>query len=295
MFGPPGCSCSRLEGEVDDIEFTRSGQADAPAERTVNATALTLEIRDRVATVKPKGELRVAAFTGPVEGPLSSADVTALAAARAGLILYVGNLGDTVEAASASLEALATLHTPVLFVAGGADRLPVIEAAFEDLDEAPAEVLVHASALRVLEIGSQRFAIVAGAPHGRYALDDEACGFTDDDLDDVQSALAGGKGPTWLLSWAAPSGFGVTRGHGGRDAGSTELAGLAKAVGARGGLFAFPEVQAAAPARPGGDGFALVVPRLGRTGSLREGRGFVARGLSLVSVSSTGIALLARP
>jgi hypothetical protein len=296
LFGAPGCSCSRLHGEVDDLEFTRCAQIEAPAEGSYTLDKdLKVEVRDRVARVSSDHELKIAAFTGPVEGPLSRADVAALAAAQASVILYLGGLGDSVEAATASLQALAPLSRPVLFIAGGADRLPVVEAAFDELGDVPKSHLLNASGLRLLEIGAERFAIVAGAPLGRYALDEDACGFTQEDLDDVRDAVPDRKGRTWLLSWAAPAGFGVTRGHGGREAGSPELAALAKAIGARGGLFAYPEVQAGTPARAGGDGFALVVPRLGRTGSLREGRGFVARGLSLVSVSSSGIALLARP
>jgi hypothetical protein len=38
-----------------------------------------------------------------------------------------------------------------------------------------------------------------------------------------------------------------------------------------------------------------VVPRLGRTGSLREGRGFVPRALAVLSLGETGLSLAGRP
>jgi hypothetical protein len=299
MFGAPGCSCSRLDGEVDDLEFTRCGQAEPAGEGGFTHAGMRLEVRDREATLSLEQPAVLGVFTGPIERPLGRDDIAMLSRSGAKLFLMLGGLGDGPEAARASLEGLATLDRPVFFVAGGADRLEVVHDAFESVRDAlPAgagERLVDLSALRVLRIGRARFGIVAGAPLGRYALDEDGCGFVPDDLDEVREALLADKGPTWLLSWAAPADHGVTRGHGGVEAGSMELAELAKAVGARGGLFAYPEVQAGSPA-VGGDGkFALVVPRLGRTGSLREGRGFVPRGLSLVSVSSTGLAPLARP
>jgi hypothetical protein len=296
LCASPSCSCSRLAGEVDDLEFTRCLQADAPSARTLSTPQLTLELRERVAELKPKGELRIAAFTGPVGAALSRTDLAELTQAAPSLVLYLGGLGDTSEVAAANLASLATLHVPVLFLAGGADRLALVESAFDDLEGDARERLIHASALRELRVGKDRFALVAGAPDGRYALDDEACGFMQDDLDDVQEALSDGsfKGRTWLLAWAAPEGFGLTRGYAGAETGSAALAELARALDANGGLFAYPEVLAGLPGRgPKGGALALVVPRLGRTGALRADGGRLPRALSVLVLDTAGLRLAA--
>jgi hypothetical protein len=222
--------------------------------------------------------------------------MAALAAARAGLVLLLGGLGDDLAAASANLSALATLRVPVLFLAGGADRLPVIEEAFAALPEPSRDLLVHASGLRELRIGQDRFALVAGAPLGRYAIDAQACGFSLDDLDDVRAAFAGGaKGArSWLLSWGAPSGWGISSAAG-SDVGSPELFALSQALGVRGGVFAYPETQAGLTLRDEKQGrLAAVVPRLGRTGSTRADGGRVPSSLLVLTWTEQGL-VEARP
>jgi hypothetical protein len=291
LLGGPSCSCSKLAGEVDDLDFKRCAQADAPRERTLNTPALALELKDRVLELKPKGPLRIAAFTGPVGAALSRTDMARLTQAAPALVLWLGGLGDSAEVAAANLAALATLHVPVLFVAGGADRLSLVESAFDDLEGEAAERLIHGSALRELRVGKDRFAIVPGAPDGRYALDEEACGFVSDDLDDLREALPGSfSGRTWLLSWAAPAGLGITRGFGGAEVGSAALGELARALHAHGGLHAYPEVLADVPAKAGkGGGLSLVVPRLGRTGSLHGDGGRLPRALRVLVLDAGGL------
>jgi hypothetical protein len=287
-----GCNCSRLEGKADSFAFTRCAQVDPPEERSLKVGALELEIRERLLTVRGPAELRIAAFAGPVGAPFSRTDLAQLAAARAALFLFLGGLGDTHETASANLAALASLHVPTLFVAGGADRLPVVEAAFEELDAPAAQTLIHASGLREVRLGRERFALVPGAALGRYALDDEGCGFEQDDLDNVEGAISDAKekGRVWLLAWNAPAGWGITRGYGDTEVGSTELAKLAQALGAQGGLFAYPEAQvfSAGKASPHG-GLALVVPRLARTGAQRADGGRIPRALVTLSIGEAGL------
>jgi hypothetical protein len=293
-IGAPGCSCGKLHGKVDDLAFTRCAQAKEPSERSFTNPALSAELHGRVLTIKPKGELRIAAFTGPVGDPLSRTDMAFLAMAAPQLVLYLGGLGDTLEAANANLAALATLATPVLFIPGGADRLPIVEAAFDELKDDVAQRLIDGSGLRELAIGADRFAIVPGAARGRYAIDDDACGFSEADLDDVKDVFAkAGSGRVWLLSWAAPAGFGVSRGAAGLEAGSSELKSLADAIGARGGLFAYPEVQSGQTSGgPRRDSLALVVRRLGRTGAVHGDGAHVPRGLSVLSLSEAGLRVL---
>ena len=291
LLGGPSCSCSKLAGEVDDLDFKRCAQADAPRERTLSTPALTLELKDRVLELKPKGPLRIAAFTGPVGAALSRSDLGLLTQAAPQLVLWLGGLGDSEQIAAANLAALATLHVPVWFVAGGADRLSLVESAFDDLEGDAADRLIHGSALRELRVGKDRFAIVPGAPDGRYALDDEACGFVDDDLDDLREALPQSfHGRTWLLSWAAPAGLGITQGYGGAEVGNAALGELARALGAQGGLHAYPEVLANVPIKAGkGTGLSLVVPRLGRTGALHADGGRVPRSLRVLMLDGSGL------
>jgi hypothetical protein len=291
LFAGPSCSCERRSAEVDDLSFKRCAQADAPKERTLNTAVLTLEVKDRHVEVKPKGDLRIAAFTGPVGAALSRTDMAVLTQAAPALVLWLGGLGDTPAIATANLASMATLHTPVLFVAGGADRLPVVEDAFDDLEGDAAEQLIHASGLRELRVGKDRFALVPGAPDGRYAIDEDACGFVEADLDEVREALAGSfSGRTWLLAWAAPEGLGLTKGYAGTDVGSPALGELARALGVHGGLFAYPEVRTNVPGKgTKGQGFSLVVPRLGRTGALHADGARVPRGVSVLVLDASGL------
>src|SRR5690606_8023368 len=149
---------------------------------------------------------------GPVGARLSSAELAQLAASKAALFLYLGGLGDTAEMAAANLSALASLRVPTLFLAGGVDRLPVVQSAFEQLDEASSAFLIDISGLRELRFERERFAIVPGAAQGRYTLDETGCGFTEDDLSELREAFGpAGQERRWLLAWNAPSGWGVTR------------------------------------------------------------------------------------
>lgn len=264
-----GCRCTGLASESDGQRYLRCGQADAPAARQQRVGRLTVELKERSLAISAALPLRVAAFSGPVGTALDSADLALLRAARPELVFYLGGLGDDVAVAQKNLSSLAALRVPTLFVAGGEDRWPVVEAAFAALSDSEREVVFSASGLRELRIGRDRFVVAAGAPFGRYARDDESCGFQAADLEDIQAAAAKGEPAlrTWLLSWHAPAGFGVSDGLASTELGSPDLQALALAVGAKGGLFAFPESQAgrARATEP----LSLVVPRLGRLGSQR--------------------------
>lgn len=286
------CRCSRSAGEVDDLKFVRCAQGAPPSERRVASAELELELSGRVLSLRARPGLRVAAFTGPVGGTLSRADLAQLASAKPGLVFYLGGLGDDVEAASANLSGLSALRVPTVFIAGGADRLETVDAAFARLSGEASQLLVQGSALRELRLGDERFAVVPGSPLGRYAVDDQACGFTVDDLDDVRDALAdnGSKAKrTWLLSWGAPSGWGVSHALG-HDVGSPELFALAQALRADAGLFAYPETQAGQRVDDKKrKGPALVVPRLGRAGATRADGGRLASTLLLLLLTADGL------
>lgn len=263
-----------------------------PAERRLRTAELELEIQERVLSVEARQGLRVAAFTGPVGGTLSRADLALLANSKAGLFLYLGGLGDDATSASANLASLSALRVPTLFIAGGSDRMSLVEKAFSELPADAAEHLIQGSGLRELRLGSERFAIVSGSPLGRYAVDEQACGFTVEDIADVREAFSDAKGRrqrVWLLSWGAPSGWGLTH-TAGVDVGSPELFALGEALAAQGGVFAYPEVRAGeSVSGRQGRKLSSVVPRLGRLGSTRGDGGRLPSSLMLLVLTAEGL------
>jgi hypothetical protein len=286
-----GCNCSRLSGEVDSFVFTRCAQAEPPEERAGKIGALEFSLRERVLSLRGPTPLRIAAFSGPVGGAFRKEELAELAGAQAHLILMLGGLGDTSELAGANLKALAGLRVPVVFVPGGADRLPVIEAAFDALGKDAGAHVFHASGIRELRVGNDRLALLPGAALGRYALDESACGFTADDLSALRQALEEGEaGRKWLVAWNAPAGWGLSTGYGNTEVGSSDLARLAKDLGVRGGIFAYPESQAGEASKgPVEQGFALVVPRLGRSGAQRASGGRVPPSLARLILDGEGL------
>ncbi len=285
-----GCSCSPLREEVDSFAFTRCAERSPPKPRRVKAQDLELEIAERVVSIRAQGDLRIAAFTGPIGAVFTRADLAVLAATKARVLLYLGGLGDTPDMASQNLSALAALRIPTVFVPGGADRLEVVDAAFSQLDDANAEWMVHASGIRELKLKKDSFFVLPGAAFGRYALDERSCGFTQADLDALAEAAEGaGKGRAFLLAWNAPAGWGLSTGAGGHDVGSEELAKLAKTIGVRGGLFAYPEAQAFELGSATQGGLSLVVPRLGRTGSQRANGGRVPGTVATLILTGEGL------
>lgn len=262
-----GCRCGSLEAEVDGQKFVRCAQAAPPRERSVQRGVFTFHAEERTLRIDGPRPLVVAAFTGPVDGAFASADMALLASVKADLALYLGGLGASANIAGENLAKLAALGLPTVFIAGGADRLEVVEEAFGALDERARDLLWHASGVRDLRLGDDRFVIVPGAPLGRYAVDDGACGFTLGDLADIQKAATGATSArTWLLGWYAPAGFGVSEGFAGVEVGDADLRALSLALAAKGGVFAYPEGRA--DMQTAGSS-AWIAPRLGHLGSLR--------------------------
>ncbi len=274
---------------MDSFAFVRCGEHAPPKERSGKIGALEREIAGRTMKLRGPTPLRVAAFTGPVGGAFSRSDLARLNATKAHVFLFLGGLGDTLEAATANLSALSALRVPTVFVPGGSDRLALIDDAFGELEEQAADLIVHGSGLRALWLNKERFAVLPGAAMGRYAADERSCGYQQADLDALEEALGESKGRTWLLSWNAPAGWGVSS-AGNTDVGSPELSKLAKAIGARGGIFAYPAVQAMrAGQEPGAGGLSLVVPRLGRTGTTRADGGRLPPAVATLLVTSEGL------
>lgn len=268
--------------------FTRCAQVSAPTERSFRAGALTLTVRDRSLQIDGPRELRIAAFTGPVGDALEPRDLLRLSRLAPSLAFYLGGLGDSEEIARRNLASLVGLRIPTLFIAGGADRRSVIEAAFASLPDEARDYALDASGLREVRVGTDRFVIVPGAPLGRYAVDAEGCGFLQEDLDALRDDVRDPRGAlrTWLLSWHAPSAHGVSEGFGATDVGSPELRALAQDLAAQGGIYAYPETQAA---RVRLSPLALVVPRLGRVGMLRADGSRLHSGIASLTLTERGL------
>jgi hypothetical protein len=222
--------------------YVRCLAAEPPASRTWSAGTLRLALEERTLRIEgaPEGAL-LAAFTGPVD----RASIRTLRAVRPLLALMVGGLGATRAEAEASLGALADLGAPVLFVAGGTDT----HAALAALDDGGP--VVDASRLRSIRIGQVELVPVAGAPLGRYAASDDACGFGQPDAHAIADALGAKDGSRYLVTWAAPRGGGpLSRGLLGTDAGSALVEEVADRTGAAGWIAAWPSEHAGEASTP---------------------------------------------
>ena len=193
---------------------------------------------------------------------------------------------DSLLALHDSFDPFGDSQQPSIFIAGGDDQVSVVEDAFASLDAPTRAFVVHGSGLRTLRAGKVHFAIVAGAPGGRYARDAEACGFVEEDLVEVRAAVrsAGATRP-WLLSWYAPEGSGA-RGLDDHEIGSPELGRLARDLAIAGGVFAQPEGRAGLPASAEG---ARIVRRLGTTGSLGSDGSLRGPGVTWLTLTPSGL------
>jgi len=227
--------------------YVRCLAADPPEARDFRVGDLRLAIEGRRLTVGGvPSPLRVAAFSGPA--PAQRIPARTLAGLRergVSLVIVLGGLGDDAATARRTLGALADAGLPVLVLAGGRDDAGDLDAAFDALDEEQEDVVLDARALRVVDLGADELVLVSGAPAGRYARSNTACGFAERDLDDVAADIGDrGRARRWLVSWAAPAG-GVAAGLEGADAGDPGLAALAERLGVRGGIHAWPDTRAA--------------------------------------------------
>jgi hypothetical protein len=165
------------------------------------------------------------------------------------LVILLGGIGDDAPTAGANAAFLDSLPAPVLFVAGGSDEHRILTPIFErDRDG-----VIDATRLRDITVGSTRLIPIAGAPEGRYARSNEACGVGAEDLELWPSSEAG-PAPV-ALSWAAPS---PMPGLLGVDAGSPLIRGIAARAGASRAIFAWPG-EATGPFRAGSIEHPLVL------------------------------------
>jgi hypothetical protein len=262
--------------------------------------ALTFRMRER--TLEISGLRRpamLAAFTGPGPGPAPSpAAFSALAAERPDLLLALGDLGDSDAVAGATVRGLAAGGIPTLLLAGARDTPERLAAALPTT----AGSVMQVSSLDAIRIDSDTFVPLAGTRLGRYALADTGCGFGPDELE----ALAVSLGPRradrrWLLAWGAPAGGPAASTV---DAGDPELERFARAIGAAGGLFAWPSTQAGRAFAAGGQtrvlpgaasraDLQLVVPRLTPPALERADGSRSVPGYALLRLDAAGLQLVA--
>jgi hypothetical protein len=236
--GPP--AKLRVGGEHPHV---RCLFMDPPGEGTVRAADVELAFDGRTATVDVGvGPLRVAAFPGPAPWERSLVGFgEAVAAGSPHLVLVVGNLGDTVEHARRTvLEVASSVEVPVLVMAGGRDDAEVVTRALSGMPSEVADRVIDARGLWRLVHGPSETLLVSGAPGGRYARTDHACGYGREDLDAVAEDVGEAEGPPRaLVSWAAPAGFGAS-GLGGQDGGDPWLGAFAGRLSVAHAVFAWP-------------------------------------------------------
>lgn len=222
--------------------------------------------------------LRIAAFRGAAlaEEPIEPA-LDAIESGDPAMQLVLGSLGDDEAHVETLLRALATLATPSIVVLGGRDHPADLADAIAALPAEARAKIVDAGGLRRIIVGGVELVPVAGAPDGRYARDDEACGLGAADVDAIASELgASGEHPRFLIGYAAPSRL---PGLEGGEAGSALVADLASRIGARPGLFAWPDVPSP----------MLVPPLAGPPAILGDGSR-LGPGIRLVEVGASGLA-----
>jgi hypothetical protein len=288
-----GCSAEsklRKEGKTPYVRCVAGPEPDA---RTLRAGPWTFEIKQRVLQVQgPSRPLRIAALSAPgFSGAPGSDALARLRAAEADLLVLLGGVGEGTAAATATVQALASLSMPSLIVLGGRDTWAAHEKAFEDLP--PAARIIDGTVLRAIRIGSNTFVPLPGAELGRYAVQAAACGFDQADLESAAQEL-GARQPgetRWLLSWQAPLTLGGTPGPksaAGVALGSALVSSFAEKVGATGGLYAWPnDESAAAPAR--GQLGLVAVPRLYGPRRAASNGALITNTLLVLEVSATGV------
>lgn len=250
--------------------YVRCAMMDAPPARTTRLGDLTLTIAERELAIAGLSEaFPIAIVRGPAprRDPIDPA-LDRIEEAGARVLIVLGSIGDDEESAIAAIAALGELSRPVLVLEGGRDEPALVRAAIAALEPPARERVIDVSALRRIRLGPLVLIPVPGAPSGRYARTDAACGFGEADLDAIASDIGPASGERRvLLSWAAPASVRAAIGIEGADAGERGIATLAERIGARGGLHAWPEEHA---------------------GEVLDGYAIASRDVLLVQVSSGG-------
>lgn len=249
--------------------YVRCMGADPPSSFHRKIGRLDLELSGRELRVRhAPSDVRIAAFSGPAPARTSiDAAIARISSGHPDLVLVLGDVGDTQKVATATLNALGAIDAPSIVVAGGRDDAATLDDAFDAMNDRARDRVIDARAVRDVVIGADQLVLVSGARGGRYGRTDESCGFAPSDLSKIADALGSrpaGVQRRWLVSWMAPAGWTGAEGLAGVGAGDPDLAKLAKEVGARWGLWAWPSPEAREPAAQG-----RAVPSVGGVPSVR--------------------------
>ncbi|MCG8554336.1 MAG: hypothetical protein MJD61_03475 [Proteobacteria bacterium] len=305
--GSQGSRLSSLQ-EGGPFPFVRCLAQAAGSARRWSLGSLHFTLRDRVLRIEGVPvPSRLAVYSGPAFGDRGlEQGLRAVRSARPDLALQVGGPGDTPELAERVLALAAQGEFPTLVLAGARDRWDGFARAARTLGPQARARLVDISSLRAIRLGRHTLVPVAGAVAGRYALHDEACGASARDLAAITARLGfpEPKERRWLLAWQAPSGagrFAVAATERGLNAGSSALASLSAAIGARGGLFAWPHHQVGRPAAGAGEqrpdpgqaasDLRVVVPRIAGASMVRDDGTRLAPGFLVLRLDSEGLAI----
>jgi hypothetical protein len=282
------CSCSG-SGPVAGgaTPYVRCAMAEpSPVDRQLGP--LHLRSEERVLTIEgATSPVRIAVFRGPALADESFVPaLDAIEATRPDLALLLGSISDDGRGEYV-VASLAELSIPTLVVLGGRDRPDEVARAIAAIPETTSGLVLDVSAFRAVRIAGVELVPVAGAPNGRYAQDDRACGLGPPDVDAIVSELGDATLPRFLIGFAAPS---PLPGLEGGDAGSVLVLDLATRLSAPGGLFAWPDVPTPLPAAPSPTARLVVPAIIGLDTPLSDG----ARrptGSLLVEVSPAGLAV----
>lgn len=303
-----GCGAGALE-VGGDHPYRRCLRDDPPdeGERRVGDVGIIIDNRTLRIDVDSDAVKLAIVSDLPEEAALIEAAAEGLGELSVDLIVVLGGLGEDEEAVTRGLAALAGVGGPVLVLGGGADEAELLEDALDEIASEAAARVVDIRAIRRVEILDQVFVPIAGAPEGRYARGEGYCGFGVDDLEDIADDLgeATEGERRWLLSWAAPVGAGARSpsiGYGDVEAGSSHLRTLAEALGAEGGVHAWPRARALLPTDAEGEDLLpvgapsptlrIVVPRLSGPPARRADGSRVAPQALVFLLTADGMALV---
>jgi hypothetical protein len=287
-----GCTTEARLREAGPTPYVRCLAAPPPDDRTLHAKGLGFALKGAVLNISgiPK-PAHLVVFSGAGFGaPPTLAELTAAAGSGADLFIMLGGLGGDDAAASATAAALGKLPRPLIFVAGGRDSLARVHSAISALPANAA--VIDATSLREVRIGTHSLIPIAGAEDGRYAVNDDGCGFGLADLKARAAQLGKAAGPRWLLAWNAPASFAgaeSTAEARGIELGSPTLAEFARRIGVAGGLYAWPQAQLGL-AKTGAQ--QLVVPRLFGPIAERPDGSRSAPGFARVELGDAGLRLV---
>ncbi len=280
------CSCSDGGPTAGGpTPYVRCAAAE-PAVVDRQVGALHVRSEGRMLTIEgATAPLRAAVFRGPAlaDEPLPPA-LDAIEALRPEILLLLGSVGED-AGLEALVSSLSELPMPTLVVLGGRDHQDALARAIAALPASTAGLVVDASPFRSVRVAGIELIPVAGAPLGRYAQDDRACGLGTDEVDAIVHDLPESPSTRFLVGFAAPSPLpGIEAG----EAGSPLVRDLASRASATGGLFAWPDVPMDSPSAPSRTARLLAPPLVGPSTVLSDGSRLPS-GPRLVELSPDGL------